>query len=205
MVHHLFVVLTAFASLQAAVAAAKAEADEKAAAVKTAKAEAEAAAAATKAAAATAADGALASKLAGAPLTPALLSDILDYVQRETRATGVYIAVKDGGSGGDDESASLSYTAACKDHAFLVGTKLAQPKGVTFRVWVRPPPPDEEEELDEDGNPKPKPPPAPLPPLLIPNVLKDPNAEFFRVPRLGALLAAPFEYSSLSLPAEGEH
>jgi hypothetical protein len=177
------------------------EADVKAAAEKAAKTAAEA-----KATASAKLEADVASRLAAAPqLTQKEYEDVLNYLQKTTGATGVYVAVKTGDGSPDDEEpkGTLEYVGACTDHAFMVGKSITQPNGATFAVWVRPPAPeaDEDEELDEDGNPKPKPPPPELQPLIIPNVLRHTSVEFFRVPRLGGLLAVPFEFTSYLDPA----
>jgi hypothetical protein len=177
------------------------EADVKASAEKAAKAAGEAAQAA-----AAKAEADVASRLAAASrLTQKEYEDVLGYLQKTTGATGVYVAVKTADGSPDDEEAkgTLEYVGACADHAFMVGKSITQPTGATFAVWIRPPAPeaDEEEELDDDGNPKPKPPPPELQPLVIPNVLRNPSVEFFRVPRLGSLVAVPFEFTRLLDPA----
>ena len=52
----------------------------------------------------------------------------------------------------------------------------------------------------EGEEPKAKPPPPDLPPLHISNVLRSNTMEFFGVPRLGAYVAVPFDYTCLTHP-----
>lgn len=183
-------------------AAAQSVALAKEAATKSAASQAAHATASAKEAAEGKADAEVAAKLAHAPaLDHKVYAAVLDHIQQVTGATGVYVAVKDPGAGDDEEAkATLKYVGASTDHAFVLDKVVSEPKGATFAVWVRPPAPEEEEELDDEGNPKPKPPPPELPPLQIPNILRSDVAEFFRVPRLGAFLAVPFEFNSLSHP-----
>ena len=135
---------------------AQLEGERKEAAVKAQAAVAAAAKAHDAAAAAASADHAVAHKLQTAHVLDAhTLQEILDHVKKETGATGVYLAVKDGDAGAiagpdDDEApkAKITYVGASSDHQFMLHHSVQQPKGATFPVWVRPP--KEEEEVEEE-------------------------------------------------------
>jgi hypothetical protein len=123
---------------------AQAEVDAKEAASKVAASQEVAAAAAAAAGAKASAEQALVDKLASAPVVDdALMTQLLDYIQSSTAATGAYVGVKEGGGEGEGEEdgpkATLRYIGASKDHAFMLQNSVTQPSGATFPVWIRPP------------------------------------------------------------------
>ena len=191
-------------ALQEKAEAAQLEVDRKQASEKAAADASVKAKAASALSAAEKQDEDVAAKLAGTKiLDAAAYKAVLDHIQAITGATGVYVAVKstEGAEDDPEAQASLSYLGASSDHQFMLEQTVKQPRGATFAVWVRPPQPEaEEEELDDEGNPKPKPPPPELEPLHIQSVLKSEAVEFFKIPRRGALLAVPFEFSNLNHP-----
>lgn len=114
-----------------------------------------------------------------------------------------YVAVKR--TAGDVES--LNYLSANPGQEHVVGSKvIKQPEdaeeieprsGVSFAAFKLPEVPEEEEvELEEGEEPPPKVAPVPSP-LIVDNVMRNPNVKFFGVPKLGAYGAVPLSYASI--------
>jgi hypothetical protein len=149
-------------------------------------------------------------------LDEAVLMQVASIIQAATGASGVYIAEKLGsGTGlppaegeappGGPPTTKIKYVAATPDHAFMKDECIAEGAGVTFKAWIMPEPAPESDdaaaEADGDADAAAaaaaaKPPPE-LPIVHVPNVLKNNDVFFHRVPKLGAYVAVPFQYGSL--------
>ena len=194
---------------QAARVAAQIEVDRKAAAERAAAEEKAAAAPRAAAEATRKLDESLRAKIAGAADVPAVFTDVCNGLQRLFGATGVYIARRDvlkngtpaAGEGGE-APVGLRYVAACADHAFMREKQLVEGSGVTLDAFKVPelPPVDDAalEEMSEEQRAAAAAERAAALRLTTkhwPNVLRS-AAEFFGIPRPGALVAVPLRYNS---------
>jgi len=125
---------------------------------------------------------------------------LADYL----KVPAAYVAVKK--TLGEVES--LNYLSANPGQEHVVGSKvIKQPEdaeeveprsGLSFDAFKLPEVPEEEEpeELPEGEEPPPKVIPVPSP-LIVDNVMRNPNIKFFGVPKLGAYGAVPLSYATV--------
>ncbi len=196
---------------QAARVAAQIEVDRKAAAERAAAEEKAAAGPRAAADANRKLEEALRAKIAGAADVPALFPDVCNALQRLFGATGVYIgrrdALKNGtppAAEGGDAPVGLRYAAACSDHAFMREKQLVEGTGagVTLEVFKTPEVPPVDDAAAEEMNEEQRAAAAAAAAAALrlttkhwPNMLML-SAEFFGVPRPGALVAVPLRYNS---------
>lgn len=105
------------------------------------------------------------------------------------------------------ETEAINYCSANVGQEHCIGKRIIKQldeseevpsrQGLSFEAFKVPELPEtEEEELAEGEEPKPRPVPKPTP-MHIENVLRNPRIKFFGIPKLGAYVAIPLEYSSL--------
>jgi hypothetical protein len=109
------------------------------------------------------------------------------------------------------EAETLYYLSASPSQEKVTkGKKLARPSadegeegpierlGISFEAFKLPDVPEEEpEELEEGAEPKPPKPAPKMSPIVIDNAMREKKCQFFGIPKLGAFVACPFEYSSV--------
>jgi len=144
-----------------------------------------------------------------------LLQDFAVYLQNCTGATGVYIGklIKpnkkitddDDDKAHEDEEATeiIQYIHATPDHDFLIEKTLSPDQGLTHEVFKPEEPKEEDNEAEPpkegegEGDQEPKEPPKVVPQhKYVPEVVRDPNIHYFKVPRLGSYLAVELKYNS---------
>lgn len=143
------------------------------------------------------------------------LQNLNDHLKEGTKATAVYIGKmvlpknKIGETDNDtahinnDATPQIQFCYADPEHAFLVDKVLAPGTGVTYDLFTDKPVEEEEAkepELDEEGNPIPvkeKEPEEVFPRyMIVPEVVRDKQIYFFKVPKLGSYMAIRLEYET---------
>ena len=115
-----------------------------------------------------------------------LLNDFCSHLQKNTLATGVYIARLEAKPVADEaeDKEYLRYIAATKGYQFMINKILTPSQGpITFSVWGP-------FETAEDEEPKTE------QTVFIKDVVNEPRMKYFDVPRLGCYLAIPLTYQS---------
>jgi len=109
------------------------------------------------------------------------------------------------------EAETLYYLSASPSQVNVTkGKKLPKPSadegeegpverlGISFEAFKLPEVPEEEpEELEEGAEAKPPKPAPKMSPVVIDNAMREKRCKFFGIPKLGAFVACPFEYSSV--------
>lgn len=115
-----------------------------------------------------------------------LLNHFCIHLQKNTLATGVYIARLETKPGADEaeDKEYLRYIAATKGHKFMINKILTPSQGpITFSAWGPFETAEEEEPKSEQS-------------VFIKEVVNEPRMKYFDVPRLGCYLAIPMTYKS---------
>ena len=132
------------------------------------------------------------------------MNKVTNFVAEYMEVPACYVGVvrKNG------ETECLHYYGANSGQEHILGKKLPKPidegeetaprQGIAFNAFKLPEVVEEEPVELAEGEEPPPPKPAPtVQPLVIDNVMRDPNIKFFGIPKIGSFVAIPLSYQSV--------